>query len=126
MTYKPRFDPMPPAATSAALDLALRPFCERFVREDRRERASAAFGKPKCDWAAFARDVDTRRGRTYATAELTPWHATPGVFLIEHDAFSLPLDKALELYAPGAWLFVSYGATFAVLHDPKAASLLLT
>jgi hypothetical protein len=126
MSHHPRFDPMPPAASGAALDLALRPFAERFVQPDRREKALALLGKPRPDWRELGRYVDPRRGRPYQPADLGEWKAVTGVFLVEHDAFSLDASAALALYVPGEKLFVSYGATFALLHDATGGSLLLT
>lgn len=119
---------MPERATEVALDMALRPFVDRFVDEDKRTRARAAFA-PKnghFDWRDVLALVNTRRGRTFESAELEPWHAVRGVFLVDRDAFSVDAKTATEYYVPAPWLFVSYGATFAVIHDEGRHSLLYT
>lgn len=119
---------MPERASDAALDMALRPFVDRFVEEDRRARARVALA-PKhghFDWRDVLQLVNTRRGRTFATDELKPWHAVRGVFLVDRDAFSVDAKTVIGYYVTDPWLFVSYGATFAVIHDDGRHSLLYT
>jgi hypothetical protein len=128
MTHHPRFDPMPERATEVGLDMALRPFVERFIDEDKRARARAAFASKHghFDWRDVLPLVNTRRGRTFATDELKPWHAVRGVLFVDRDAFSLDAKTVTEAYLTEPWLFVSYGATFAVIHDERRHSLLYT
>lgn len=119
---------MPERATDAALDLALRPFVDRFVDEDKHARARAAF-TPKLgrlDWRDALQWVNTRRGQVFVEADLVPWHAVRGVFLVDKDAFSVDAKTATGYYVTDPWLFVSYGATFAVVHDEGRHSLLYT
>ncbi len=119
---------MPERANEVALDMALRPFVERFVDEDKRLRARAALAPKhgRFDWRDVLALVNTRRGRTFAPAELEPWHAVRGVFLVDRDAFSVDAKTVTEYYVTDPWLFVSYGATFAVIHDEGRHSLLYT
>jgi hypothetical protein len=119
-----RFDPMPEPASAAALDMTLRPFVDRFVREDKRSRASALLDKHA--WSDVFALLDTTRARTYTEQDLTPWHAVRGVFLVDKDAFSLDAKTAFGLYVPDPWLFIAYSATFAVTHEHNARSLLFT
>jgi hypothetical protein len=128
MSHHPRFDPMPERATDAALDMAMRPFIERFVKEDKRARAASLL-LPK-HARVEAREllplIDTRRGRTYAEADLAPWHVVRGVFLVDKDAFSIDAKGAFGLYVTDPWLFVAYTATFAVIHYEVGQALLFT
>jgi hypothetical protein len=119
-----RFDPMPEPATVAALDMTLQPFVERFVRTDRRARAAALMDKHA--WRDVMPLLDTSRARTYTDQDLQPWHAVRGVFLVDKDAFSLDTKTAFGLYVTDPWLFIAYSATFAVMHEPGAQSLLFT
>ena len=128
MSHHPRFDPWPERANEAALDLALRPFVERFVAEDKQARARAAL-TPKAgrfEWRDVLKFVNTRRGQTFVDADLEPWHAVRGVFLVDKDAFSVDAKTARSYYVTDPWLFVSYGATFAVIHDEGPHALLYT
>jgi hypothetical protein len=128
VSHHPRFEPMPERANEVALDMALRPFVDRFVEEDKRARARAAL-TPKhgrFDWHAVLQLITTRRGRTFAQDELKPWHAVRGVFLVDRDAFSVDAKAVADYYVTDAWMFVSYGATFAVIHDEAGHSLLYT
>jgi hypothetical protein len=128
MSHHPRFDPMPERATEAALDMAMRPFIERFIKEDKRARATSLFmpKQPRIEWRDVLPLVDPRRGRTYHDHDLKPWHAVRGVFLVDHDAFSIDAKAALGLYVTDPWLFVAYTATFAVIHYEVGESLLFT
>lgn len=128
MSHHPRFDPMPELATAAALDMALNPFIERFVKEDKRARATSLFvpKQTKTEWRDVLPLVDTRRGRTYTDKDLQPWSAVRGVFLVDKDAFSVDAKTALGLYVKDPWLFIAYTATFAVLHYEVGQSLLFT
>ena len=128
MSHHPRFDPWPEKANDAALDLALRPFVDRFVEEDKQARARAAL-TPKAgriEWRDVLKLMNTRRGQTFVEADLKPWHAVRGVFLVDKDAFSVDAKTATGYYVTDPWLFVSYGATFAVIHDEGRHSLLYT
>ena len=115
---------MPETASEAALAMTLRPLAERFVREDRRARALSLMDKHA--WREVLPLLDSTRGRTYTAQDLQPWHAVRGVFLVDNDAFSLDAKAAFGLYVTGPWLFIAYGATFAVAHDQGAGSLLYT
>jgi hypothetical protein len=128
MSHHPRFDPMPERATEVALDMAMKPFVERFVKEDKRARASSLFvPKPaRTEWRDLLPLIDTRRGRTYVPADLAPWSNVRGVFLLDHDSYSIDLRGALALYVTDPWLFVAYTATFAVIHFEVGQSLLFT
>ena len=64
--------------------------------------------------------------QTFVEADLKPWHAVRGVFLVDKDAFSVDAKTATGYYVTDPWLFVSYGATFAVIHDEGRHSLLYT
>lgn len=119
---------MPERATDAALEMALTPFIERFVEEDKRVRARGALTAKggHLEWRDVLKLVNTRRGRTFATDELRQWHAVRGVFLVDNSAFSVDAKTCSECYINAPWLFVSYGATFAVIHDEGGHSLLYT
>jgi hypothetical protein len=119
-----RFDPMPEKASEAALEMTLPPFVERFVRDDRRTRARSLLDKHA--WSDVISILDTTRARSYTEKDLQPWHAVRGVFLVDKDAFSLDAKTAFGLYVPDPWLFIAYGATFAVTHEHGSASLLFT
>jgi len=115
---------MPEPASEAALGMTLKPLVERFVREDKRTRAMSLLDKHA--WRDVLPLLDTSRGRTYTQQDLQPWHAVRGVYLVDKDAFSLDAKTAFGLYTTEPWLFVAYGATFAVAHDHGAGSLLFT
>ena len=115
---------MPEHASKAALEMTLRPFVDRFVREDRRGRAAAVMERHA--WSDLMPLLDTARGRTYTDEDLRPWHAVRGVFLVDKDAFSVDAKTAFGLYVKESWLFIAYSATFAVAHEPGAHSLLFT
>ena len=119
---------MPERASDAALDMALRPFVERFVKEDKRSRAATMLAAKhgRIDWHDVLQLIDLRRGSTYSDADLEPWHAVRGVFLVGNDAFALDAKTAFGLYVTEPSLFVAYGATFAVTRDAHGHSLLLT
>lgn len=124
----PRFDPMPERANDVALEMALRPFVDKFIDDEKRARARSAF-TPKhghLDWRDVLQLVNTRRGRTFASDELTPWHAVRGVFLVDRDAFAVDAKTVTQYYVTDPWLFVSYGATFALIQDERRHSLLYT
>jgi hypothetical protein len=128
MGHHPKFEPMPERANEVALDLALRPFVERFIDEDKRARARVML-TPKqghLEWREVLPLVNTRRGRTFNDHELTPWHSVRGVFLVDRDAFSVDAKTVTTYYLTEPWLFVSYGATFAVIQDEGRHSLLYT
>lgn len=113
-------------ATETGLDEALKPFVDRFVKDDKRVRASAVVTKR--EWPELMSLIDTRRGRaiTPGDASLTPWNKVRGVFLVGRDAYSVTAEEAMQLRTTGTTLFVAYGATFAVSHDHHGAPLLLT
>jgi len=128
MSHHPRFDPMPERASDAALDMALRPFVDKFIDEDKRTRARAAF-TPKSgrlEWREILKLVNTRRGQTFAEADLEPWLGVRGVFLVDKDAYTVDAKTATGYYVTDPWVFVSYGATFAVIRDEGKHSLLYT
>ena len=128
MTAKPRFDPMPPTANEVALDGALRPFIERFVREDRRDKALALFlpKKPTTEWRELIPMIDPHRARTYTAAELAPWHAVRGVLFVGKDAYSVSAEDVTKLYLTEDAVFIAYSATFATIKSEHGAPLLLT
>jgi len=115
---------MPEPASDAALAMTLRPLVDRFVREDKRTRAMSLMDKHA--WRDVLPLLDTSRGRTYTAHDLAPWHAVRGVYLVDKDAYSLDAKTALALYTKEPWLFIAYSATFAVVHDEGAGSLLFT
>lgn len=126
---RPRWDPSPTIATDTGLETALRPFIEKFIKEDKRERASAHF-LPKLEKASYHELImalDTSRARPYTPGALEPWNAVRGVFLVEHEAYSVTTQTAMGLYVTGAdSLFVAYRGTFAVVRYLTGAPLLLT
>jgi len=128
MPTKPRFDPMPPAANDVALDGAVRPFIERFIREDKRERALGLF-LPKAaatEWRGLIHMIDERRARTFAPTELVPWNAVRGVFFVGKDAWSVSSETAAGLYVTEDAMFIAYSAQFATVRSEHGAPLLLT
>ncbi|MEO8551626.1 MAG: hypothetical protein ABI678_16725 [Kofleriaceae bacterium] len=128
MSHHPRFDPMPERTTEAALDLALRPFVDRFIDEERRARARTVLTQKhgRMDWSGVMPLLDIRRARVFETRDLEPWNAVRGVFLVDHDAFSIDAKTMASYYVPDPWMFVAYGATFAVVHEGHGQSLLYT
>jgi hypothetical protein len=129
MTIRPRFTPSPEIATETALDMALRPFIERLVKEDKRERAVAHFlpKKDKSSYHELITSLDTTRARPSNAEALAQWKAVRGVLLIDHEAYSTSIETAMELYVSGAdALFVAYGGTFAVVRYQSGSPLLLT
>jgi hypothetical protein len=128
MTTKQRFDPSPALATDTGLETAVRPFIERFVKEDRRERAVSHFlpKQPKASWHELIQLIDTARARPYAPAVLEPWHDVRGVFVIDHDAYAVTTQAAMELYVLEDALFIAYHGTFAVVRYASGKPLLLT
>ncbi len=124
-----RFDPSPEIATVTALEMALRPFVERFVKEDKRERAFAHF-LPKRDVSSYHElitSLDTTRARPCPAGALEPWNDVRGVFLVDHEAYSVTAKTALGLYVAGSdSLFVAYSGTFCVVRYQTGSPLLLT
>jgi hypothetical protein len=128
MQTKQRFDPSPTIATEVGLETAIRPFVERFVKEDKRERAIAAFcpKQPKASWHELIQMIDTARARPYAPGALEPWNAVRGVFLVDHEAYAVTTQTAMGLYVVEDSLFVAYRSTFAVVRYDTGTPLLLT
>lgn len=128
MSVHKRFDPSPTIATEAALDMAIKPFIERFVRPELRDKATAGF-LPKTErhpWGDLVHMIDTARARPYEPGVLAPWNAVRGVFLVEHEAYSVATQTAMGLYVVEDSLFVAYRATFAVARYANGKPLLLT
>lgn len=125
---KQRFDPSPTIATEAALDMAVKPFIERFVREELRDKALAAFvpKDARHHWGDLVHMIDTSRARPYEAGALAPWNAVRGVFLVEDEAYSVETQTATGLYVVEDALFVAYRATFAVARFANGKPLLLT
>lgn len=128
MPTKQRFDPSPAVATDAALEMAVQPFIERFVRPDKRERATTLFlpKQPKASWHELIQMIDTTRARPYAAGALEPWNAVRGVFVVDHDAYSITTQAAMGLYVTEDSMFVAYSGTFAVVRYHNGSPLLLT
>ncbi len=128
MNKNKRFDPSPTLATEAALDMAVKPFIERFVRADHQAKALAAFvpKDPKHPWGDLVRMIDTTRARPYEPGTLAPWNAVRGVFLVEHEEYSVATQTAMGLYVVEDSLFIAYRATFAVARFASGQPLLLT
>jgi hypothetical protein len=128
MSVHKRFDPSPTIATEAALDMAIKPFIERFVRDTDREKAIAHFvpKNPKHPWGDLAHMIDTTRARPYEPGVLAPWNAVRGVFLVEHEEYSVATQTAMGLYVVEDSLFIAYRATFAVARFASGKPLLLT
>ncbi|MBL0213562.1 MAG: hypothetical protein IPQ07_06755 [Myxococcales bacterium] len=128
-SVRPRFDPSPEIATVPALEMALRPFIDRLLKEDRRERAVAHF-LPKLEKSSYhelVTSVDTTRARPCDAASLEPWKAVRGVFLVDHEAYAVTAQQAMDLYLTGTdALFVAYSGTFAVVRYQTGSPLLLT
>ena len=129
MTTHPRFNPSPEVATETALDMALRPFIERFVKADKRDRALSHF-LPKLEKASYHElitSIETTRARPCTADTLAEWNAVRGVFLVDHEAYAMTTQTAMGLYVTGAdSLFVAYRGTFAVVRYQTGSPLLLT
>ena len=125
----PRLDPTLSAATDAALDMALRPFIERLVKPDKRERATAHF-LPKREHSSYhelVTSIDESRARPCTPADIAGWNDVRGVLFVDHEAYSTTAKKAHDLYLKGTdAVFVAYGATFALLRPKSGAPLLIT
>ncbi|MDB4964134.1 MAG: hypothetical protein JWP01_4133 [Myxococcales bacterium] len=128
ITKQQRFDPSPTLATDVGLETAVRPFIERFVKADKRERATAHYlpKQPKASWHELIQMIDTTRARPYSLGVLEPWNAVRGVFLVDHDAYSVATEKAMGLYVLEDSLFIAYHGTFAVVRYDTGTPLLLT
>ena len=124
----PHTEARPELANQTALDQAIRPFIDRFIREDKRDRANAILAShtPRTEWRELISWVDTSRGRALTDDSLTPWHTVRGVYLSGKEAYSVSTAEAMKLRSVDHTLFISYGATFAVNHDHHGAPLLLT
>lgn len=122
-----RFDPSPTVATEAALEMAIKPFIERFVRPEDQAKALANFvpKNAKHPWGDLVHMIDTTRARPYTPGMLEPWNAVRGVFLVEHEEYSLGTQTAMGLYVVEDALFVAYRATFAVARFAHGATPLL-
>ncbi|MGE0395659.1 MAG: hypothetical protein AB7T06_02950 [Kofleriaceae bacterium] len=128
MSLHKRFDPSPTIATEAALEMAIVPFIDRFVKPELREKATAVF-LPKNErhpWGDLVHMIDTTRARPYEPGVLAPWNAVRGVFLVEHEAYSVATQTAMGLYVVEDSLFIAYRATFAVARYASGKPLLLT
>jgi hypothetical protein len=123
-----RFDPSPPDAGDAALDMAVNPFLDKLVRSDKRGRAAQLFrARPaKASWHELLGMIDTTRARPCTPSELEPWHAVTGVFVIGHDAYTTSFQTAMTLYTTEDSMFIAYGATFAVVRYKTGQPLLVT
>ena len=125
----PRLDPSLSAATDAALDMALRPFIERLVRPEKRERATSHF-LPKREQSSYhelVTSIDESRARPCTAADLEGRHDVRGVLFVDHHAYSTTAQKAHELYLKDSdALFVAYGATFALVRYKSGAPMLVT
>ena len=131
VSTKQRFDPSPTVATDAAIEMAVQPFIDRFVKPDKRERAIAHFlgsppRQPKASWHELIQMTDNARARPYAPGVLEPWNAVRGVFLVDHEAYSVTTQTAMGLYVLEDALFIAYRGTFAVVRYTTGAPLLLT
>jgi len=128
MLTKQRFDPSPTLATDVGLETAIRPFIERFVKTDKRDKALAQFApkQPKASWHELIQMIDTTRARPYAPGALEPWNAVRGVFLVDHEAYAVTTQTAMGLYVVEDSLFVAYRSTFAVVRYDTGTPLLLT
>ena len=118
----------PSPATSAALELTIKPFIDRFVTKERHDKAVAAFlpKQPRAHWGDLAHMTDNTRAMPLVPETIDPWKAVRGVFLFEDQAHSMSLEEALALYVQGDTLFISYEATFAVARYATGNPLLLT
>jgi len=127
-TTKQRFDPSPTLATDVGLETAIRPFIDRFVKNDKREKAIGQFcpKQPKASWHELIQMIDTTRARAYAPGVLEPWNAVRGVFLVDHEAYAVTTQTAMGLYVVEDSLFVAYRSTFAVVRYDTGTPLLLT
>ena len=117
------------AASEAALDLTIKPFIDRFVQEERRAKALSHFvpREARASWGDLAHMFDNARARPLEASAIQPWHAVRGVFLIEHEAYSMAVEDAMKLYVPQDSLFISYEATFAIArYASHGAPMLLT
>lgn len=123
-----QFPPGATPASTAALELSIKPFIDRFVARDRHDKAAAAFlpKQPRAHWGDLAHMIDNARARPLDPATIKPWSAVRGVFLVEDGAYSMDLESAMAIYAPGDTLFISYEATFAVARYATGQPMLLT
>ena len=125
---KPRFEPSPPEATQAALDMAVQPFVEKFVRTDKRERATTLYlpKQAKASWHELIGMVDTHRARPCTPEALAAWDAVTGVLLVAHEAYTVSAKEAMSLYLTEDAVFAAYRGTFAVIRYTNGQPLLLT
>lgn len=124
-----RFDASLTAASDAALDMALRPFIERLVKPEKRERANAHF-LPKREQSSYhelVTSIDESRARPCTPEDIAGWNDVRGVLFVDHEAYTTTAKQAHELYIKGTdAMFVAYGATFALLRPRTGAPLLIT
>lgn len=125
---KQRFDPSPTIATDAAIEMAITPFIERFIKAENKAKATSLYlpKHDKASWSDLVTMIDTSRARPYAPGMLEPWNAVRGVFLVEHEAYSVSTQTAMGLYVVEDSLFVAYRGTFAVARYATGTPLLLT
>lgn len=125
---KPRFEPSPPEATQAALDMAVQPFVEKFVRADKRDRATGMYlpKQAKASWHELIAMVDTHRARPCTPDALAPWDSVTGVLLVAHEAYTVSAKEAMTLYLTEDAIFAAYRGTFAVIRYTNGQPLLLT
>jgi hypothetical protein len=125
----PRLDPSLTAATDAALDMSLRPFIERLVRPEKRERATSHF-LPKREHSSYhelVTSIDETRARPCTPADIAGYSDVRGVLFVDHEAYSTTAKQAHEMYLKDTdAVFVAYGATFALLRPRTGAPLLIT
>ena len=128
MLTKHRFDPSPTLATDVGLETAVVPFIDRFVKADKRDRAIALFApkQEKASWHELIQMIDTSRARPYEPGALEPWNAVRGVFLVDHEAYSVTTQTAMGLYVLEDSIFIAYRSTFAVVRYDTGTPLLLT
>ena len=128
-TRNQRLDANLNAASDAALDMALKPFIERLVRADKRERATSHFlpKKEQSSYHELVTSIDESRARPCTPADLAGRDDVRGVLFVDHEAYSTTAKEAHDLYLKGAdAVFVAYGATFALVRYSSGAPLLVT